>query len=70
MRAAFVVRLGPDTKPKNGLFEGWIEEVDSGAELRFRSGSELLRFLGERFDAVFGPSCGEMGNREPGKLVE
>jgi len=60
MRGAFVVRLGLDTKPKNGLFEGWIEEVDSGMELRFRSTSELLRFLGERFEVVFGPLSKEV----------
>jgi hypothetical protein len=32
--------------------EGWAEEVDTGKELRFRSNDELLKFLGERFDAV------------------
>ena len=50
MRLAFVVRLGADTRPSQGLFEGWIEEVDSCAELRFRSTEEMLKFLGERFD--------------------
>jgi hypothetical protein len=29
-----------------------VEEVDSGKELRFRSNDELLKFLGECFDAV------------------
>jgi hypothetical protein len=53
MRGAFVVRLGPDTKPKQGLFEGWVEEVDSCDELRFRSTAELLKFLGERYQAAF-----------------
>jgi len=52
MRGAFVVRLAPETEPELGRFEGWVEEVDSGAELRFRSTEELLRFLGQRFDAV------------------
>ena len=50
MRLAFVVRLGTDTRPSKGLLEGWVEEVDSGTELRFRSSDELLNFLGERFD--------------------
>jgi hypothetical protein len=52
MRCAFVVRLGPETKPSEGRLEGWVEEVDTGKELRFRSNEELLRFLGERFEAV------------------
>ncbi len=50
MRGAFVVQLGPDTKPLEGRFEGWVEEVDSCMEIRFRSGEELLKFLGQRFD--------------------
>lgn len=50
MRGAFVVQLGPETKTAEGRFEGWIEEVDSCTELRFRSTEELLKFLGERFD--------------------
>ena len=43
------MRLGPETKPASGLFEGWVEEVDSGTELRFHSLDELLGFLGQRF---------------------
>jgi hypothetical protein len=50
MRGAFVVQLGPETKPTEGRFEGWAEEVDSGRELRFRSAEELMNFLGQRFD--------------------
>jgi hypothetical protein len=53
MRGAFVVRLGRGTNPSEGQFEGSIEEVDSGQELKFQSSSELLRFLGERFLAAF-----------------
>ena len=34
----------------DGRFEGWVEEVDSGTVLRFRSAEELLKFLGQRFD--------------------
>jgi hypothetical protein len=52
MRGAFVVRLGPETRPADGRFEGWVEEVDSCTELRFRSSKELLKFLGQRFDLV------------------
>jgi hypothetical protein len=50
MRLAFVVRLGNGTRPAESLFEGWVEEVDSCTELRFRSSDELLKFLGQRFD--------------------
>ena len=50
MRFAFVLRLGNDSRPADGFFEGWIEEVDSYTELRFRSTEELLKFLGDRFD--------------------
>ena len=50
MRGAFVVQLGPETRPTEGQFEGWVEEVDSGTELRFRSGEELLEFIAERYE--------------------
>jgi hypothetical protein len=50
MRGAFVVKLGPETNPSEGRFEGLVEEVDSGRELRFRSAAELMNFLGQRFD--------------------
>ena len=43
------MRLGPGTNPPEGLFEGWIEVVDSGEELRFHSADELLRILGCSF---------------------
>jgi len=50
MRLAFVIRLGNDTRPADRLFEGWVQEVDTCCEARFRSTEELLSFLGERFD--------------------
>lgn len=53
MRGAFVVRLAPETDANQGQLEGWVEEVDSGVELKFRSGHELLTFLSQRFDAAF-----------------
>ena len=52
MRGAFVIRLARETNPANGHFEGSIEEVDSGKEMKFQSSTELLRFLGERFQAI------------------
>ncbi len=53
MRGAFVIRLGRETNPFDGHFEGSVEEVDTGKELKFQSSTELLRFLGERFQAAF-----------------
>ena len=54
MKRAFVVRLSPETRPSEKRFEGWVEEVDTGQELRFRSSAELLKFLGKRFEASLG----------------
>jgi hypothetical protein len=50
MRRAFVLQLGSETRPPGGTFEGWIEEIDTGRELRFRSTDELLAFLGRCFE--------------------
>jgi hypothetical protein len=49
MRRAFVLQLSPDTDPDRGL-DGWIEEVDTGCDLRFHSTEELLRFLRRCFE--------------------
>ena len=46
MRVAFVVQL-QKTNSGNQL-EGVVEEVDSGMQARFHSGSELISFLRER----------------------
>jgi len=45
--------LEPGTKPIQGLFEGCVEEVDSGKELKFHSAAELVKFMGERFCVAF-----------------
>jgi hypothetical protein len=63
MRCAFVIRLGPETMPSEGRLEGWVEEVDTGKELRFRSKDELLNFLGERFEATTDLDGGERLHR-------
>jgi len=52
MREAFVLRLAAETEPSKRHFEGWIEEVDTGEELRFRSTEELLSFLCQRFQVA------------------
>jgi hypothetical protein len=67
MRGAFVVQLGPESNPAECRFEGWVEEVDSCTELRFRSTEELLKFMGLRLDLVRGssgkaPACEVPGN--------
>jgi hypothetical protein len=69
MRLAFVLRLGNDSRPAKGLFEGWVEEVDTCTEIRFRSTEELLKFLGERFDLAVG-STGKspMGDSSPARV--
>jgi hypothetical protein len=52
MRRAFVLQLGPGTEPARRHFEGCIEEVDTGREVRFRSVEELVTFLGECFQTA------------------
>jgi len=55
MRGAFVVQLGSGSQPAETHFEGWVEEVDSGVQLRFRSTEELLRFLSRQLEAASRP---------------
>jgi len=50
MRQAFVLQLGSESETARRHFEGYIEEVDTGRELRFRSTDELLQFLAKCFD--------------------
>ena len=66
MRGAFVVQLRPETKPSEGRFEGLVEEVDSGTELRFRSAEELMNFLGQRFDLA----KASVGKTQPSNKME
>jgi len=69
MRQAFVVQLGSETETARRHFEGFIEEVDTGRELRFRSTDELLEFLGRCFDDVL--SAGrELAGRCDGETKE
>ena len=56
MRGAFVVQLGSEPTPADGRLEGWVQEVDSFTELRFRSGEELLNFIAKRFELAVAPS--------------
>lgn len=44
MRYAFVVRLEPNSGQPDEL-DGWVEEVDTGKELRFHSKAQLILFL-------------------------
>jgi len=52
MRLAFVLQLGEETQPSEGLFEGWVEEVDSCIQRRFHSTEELLKFFSQRCEAA------------------
>ena len=45
MRRAFVLQVGAESEPAAHQFAGWIEEVDTGHELRFHSTTQLLDFL-------------------------
>jgi len=45
MRRAFALRVAPDSDFDTGKVAGWVEEVDTGREVRFRSVSGLLEFL-------------------------
>jgi hypothetical protein len=51
MRHAFVLTLDDsESDPALRRFNGWIEEVDTAQELRFRSTDELLAFLAKCVD--------------------
>lgn len=63
MKLAFVVRLGKDSRPSEGSFEGWVEEVDTCTERRFHSTIELLTFLGECFNRI-APNSPDNGVKE------
>jgi hypothetical protein len=47
MREAFVLQLSEESRPAERHLAGWIEEVDTGRERRFRSTDELFAFLSE-----------------------
>jgi hypothetical protein len=68
MRGAFVVQLGKASQPDQAKFEGWVEEVDSGKQLRFRTAQELLAFLGRCMAVAREPEKTEELNSEPGAL--
>jgi len=69
MRCAFVVRLESNTNAPDEL-EGWVEEVDTGLEIKFHSKNELLLFLEERHQAALAngsnepDSIGDAGRRD------
>ena len=45
MKHTFVIRLGPEANPAEGKFHGYIEEVDTGREVRFHTLDEFLAFV-------------------------
>ena len=70
MRRAFVVRLAPESESARLQFVGWIEEVDTGRERRFRSTEEMLRFLGSCLDEAEGHSSSRNEGGESRPLAE
>lgn len=44
MRGAFVLRFEQASR-SDGQLEGWIEEVDTGKQFRFRSVKAMVRFV-------------------------
>ena len=64
MKQAFVLRLAPETETARRRFVGFVEEVDTGKEVRFRSTDELLAFLAQCFDDATQPE------NEPDVLLE
>ena len=50
MRQAFVLQLGAESEAARRHFVGFIEEVDTGRELRFKSTDELLQFLAQSIE--------------------
>jgi hypothetical protein len=45
MKRAFVLRLTPEARPVGGTFQGRVEEVDSGRNVKFGTIEEFLNFL-------------------------
>jgi hypothetical protein len=50
MRGAFVLQFGQEFQSGRRL-EGWIEEVDTGKQFRFRSAKAMVRFIEQRLRA-------------------
>jgi hypothetical protein len=50
MKRAFVLRLAPEARPVDGAFQGRVEEVDSGRNVKFGTREEFLNFLQQCLD--------------------
>jgi hypothetical protein len=50
MKRAFVLRLTPEARPVDGTFQGRVEEVDSGRNVKFGTIDEFLNFLQQCLD--------------------
>ena len=68
MRGAFVIRFAPESQPAQLRFAGWIEEVDSGREIRFLSTEELLGFLAGCLNRTFDLSRARSTKRRKSRL--
>lgn len=47
MKRTFVIRLSPEANLREGNFQGLVEHIDTGRELKFHSVEEFLSFLQE-----------------------
>ena len=47
MKRAFVLKLDEGMNISQGMVSGYVEDVATGRELRFRSANQLLEFLEE-----------------------
>jgi hypothetical protein len=50
MKRAFVLRLTTEARPAEGTFQGRVEEVDSGQNIKFATIEEFLNFLQQCLD--------------------
>jgi hypothetical protein len=50
MKRAFVLRLTTEARPAEGTFQGRVEEVDSGQNVKFGTIEEFLNFLQQCLD--------------------
>ena len=50
MKRTFVFRLTTEARPAEGMFQGRVEEVNSGQNVKFGTIEEFLNFLQQCLD--------------------
>lgn len=66
MRGAFVLQFEQPSQSK-GRLEGWIEEVDTGKQFRFRSVKAMVRFVRHCLRASVETANQSSGQRRKGE---